>query len=128
MKVRLLNPSIYAIKPNQKLSNWGCGKLGDQSNYPVVVWVDDITHEPKIIQDAFKDRVLVGAVELDRVFNLGGGYKRSSDTQLGWWNNLDNSSRPHIQSNSWEPVGPFDFWNTLKATREVGETVGKGYL
>lgn len=126
MKVRLLNPSIYSLKPNQKLSDWS--KVDDPESYPVVVETDDISHEPKIIQDAFKDRVLVGASELDRVFNMGGGYKRRSDTQLCWWNNQNNSGRPHIPSNSWEPVGPFDFWNKLKASREVGETVGKGYL
>ncbi|MES1707703.1 hypothetical protein [Escherichia coli] len=126
MKVRLLNPSIYALKPGHKHEGWS--KVGDPANYPVVVEADDISHEPKIIQDTFKDRVLVGASELDRVFNMGGGYKRSSDTQLGWWNNLNKSNRPHIPSNSWEPVGPFDYWNKLKASREVGETVGKGYL
>ena len=126
MKVRLLNPSIYSLKPGQKLEHWG--KVEDPESYPVVVEAIDITNEPEIIQDVFKDRVLVGASELDRVFNMVGGYKRSSDTQLGWWNNQNNSDRPHIPTHSWEPVGPFDFWNKLKASREVGETVGKGYL
>lgn len=126
MKVRLLNPSIYALKPGREPGY--CDKVSDPASYPVVVEVIDITNEPKVIQDVFKDRILVGASELDRVFNMGGGYKRRSDTQLGWWNNQNNSDRPHIPTHSWEPVGPFDFWNKLKASREVGETVGKGYL
>lgn len=126
MRVRLLNPSIYSLEPGRKPHELEV--VSNPDNYPVVVEIKDISNEPKIIQDVFKDRVVVGATELDRVFNTGGGYKRNSDTELGWWNGIVRESEPHIPANSWEPVGPFDFWNKLKASREVGETVGKGYL
>lgn len=126
MKVRLLNPSIYTLKPSQNPEDWG--KISNPASYPVVVEIVDISNEPEVIKDAFKDRVLVGAGELDRVFGMGGGYKLKSDTQLGWWNNQYDEIQPHIPSHSWEPVGPFDYWNKLKESREVGETVGKGYL
>ncbi|MEG0209074.1 MULTISPECIES: hypothetical protein [Gammaproteobacteria] len=121
-RVRLLNPSIYSKPEGYQFHP--CEKISNPASYPVVVDVIDISHKHQVIQEAYIDRALVGVKELDRVFNMGNGYRRSSDTKLGWWNNLEDRGNEV----SWEPVSPFDYWNKLKATRGVGETVGKGYL
>lgn len=127
MKVRLLNPSIYAdpeyFKPHPKETS-----PRDPDSYPVVVdgFFGELAElerrcgiEPRSIK--------VGGDELDRVFKSYFSDGRPMDScygsaaVLGWWN---EPGKPK----AWEPVGPFDFWNKLKASREVGETVGKGYL
>lgn len=126
MKVRLLNPSIYTVAPGFDIPEWH--KLAQQESYPVVVDIISIEHEPEVIQDVFKNRALVGASELDRVFNCGGGYTRSKDTELGWWNNPPGYDNDHTPKISWEPATPFDYWNKLKSSRDVGDVVGSGYL
>lgn len=120
MKVRLLNPSIYADLSNTKVHEKDtCPR--DPDSYPVVVegFFDGTEFENSSIK-------VVGD-ELDRVFKshfIDGRPMNScygSAAVLGWWN---EEGKPK----SWEPVGPLDYWNKLKASREVGETVGKGYL
>ena len=59
MKVRLLNPSIYSLEPGRKPHE--IEVVSNPDNYPVVVEVKDISNEPKIIQDVFKDRVISAA-------------------------------------------------------------------
>lgn len=127
MKVRLLNPSIYADPEYFKLHPKETGP-SDPDSYPVVVdgFFGELAElerkcgiEPRSIK--------VGGDELDRVFKSYYSDGRPMDScygsaaVLGWWN---EPGKPK----AWEPVGPFDFWNKLKASREVGETVGKGYL
>lgn len=120
MKVRLLNPSIYAVLDYAKLhEKETCPP--DPGSYPVVVeGFCDGTEFNNIL-------IKVGGDELDRVFK---SYFRDgrpmnsrygSAAVLGWWN---EEGKPK----SWEIVGPFEYWNKLKSSREVGETVGKGYL
>ena len=120
MKVRLLNPSIYASHEYYKLHEKETCPT-DPDSYPIVVegFFDGTEFEDSSIK--------VGGDELDRVFKSYFSDGRpmnscyGSAAVLGWWN---EEGKPK----SWEPVGQFDFWNKLKASREVGETVGKGYL
>lgn len=118
MKVRLLNPSIYADLDYTKLHEKETNPRYPGS-YPIVV-------------DGFFDgldgsSIKVGGDELDRVFKSYFNDGRPMNSQygsaavLGWWN---KPGKPE----SWELVSPFDYWNKLKASREVGETVGEGYL
>ena len=127
MKVRLLNPSIYADPNYRKLHEKDTSQR-DPGSYPIVV--DGFFDECDLMMKKFGVEVKsikVGGGELDRVFNdhysdgkpMGTAY--GSACVLGWWNHEG-------EPKSWEPVGPFDFWNKLKASREIGETVGKGYL
>lgn len=127
MKVRLLNPNIYADSNYRKLHEKETSPR-DPGSYPIVVegFFDELAEferklgiEPRSIK--------VGGDELDRVFK---SYYRDGSQMasrygsagvLGWWNKEG-------EPKAWEPVGPFDFWNKLKASREVGEAVGKGYL
>lgn len=124
MKVRLLNPSIYADLSHTKLHEKDtCPR--DPCSYPVVVdgFFDDVFDGSEFERKSIK----VCGDELDRVFksHFSSGKPMNScygsAAVLGWWN---EEGKPK----SWEPVGPFDYWNKLKASREVGETVGKGYL
>ena len=127
MKVRLLNPSIYA-DPNYRKLHEKDTSPRDPGSYPIVVdgFFDKCDLMMKECGVEVKS-IKVGGDELDRVFKdhysdgkpMGTAY--GSDCVLGWWNEEG-------EPKAWEPVGPFDFWNKLKASREVGETVGKGYL
>lgn len=127
MKVRLLNPSIYSDPEYFKLHPKGTSPR-DPDSYPVVVdgFFGELAElerklgiEPRSIK--------VGGDELDRVFKsyfsdgrpMGSCY--GSAAVLGWWNEPG-------EPKAWELVGTFDFWNKLKASREIGETVGEGYL
>lgn len=129
MKVRLLNPSIYADPEYSKLHPKETSPR-DPGSYPIVVegFFDACDLEFKEKYGFEIESVKVFADELNRVFKsyhfdgspmIDSGYSR--DAALGWWN---HEGKPK----AWEPVGPFDFWNKLKESREVGETVGKGYL
>lgn len=129
MKVRLLNPSIYADPEYFKLHPKDTSPR-DPSSYPIVVegFLDEPTElEKKYGIEFSTNSIKVGGDELDRVFKSYFSDGRQMDScygsaaVLGWWN---EEGKPK----AWEPVGPFDFWNKLKASREVGETVGKGYL
>lgn len=127
MKVRLLNPSIYAdpeySKPHPKDTS-----PRDPGSYPIVVdgFFDECDLMMKSCGFEIKS-IKVGGDELDRVFKdhysdgkpMGTAY--GSECVLSWWN---KPGKPK----AWEPVGPLDFWNKLKASREIGETVGNGYL
>lgn len=124
MKVRLLNPNIYADTDYKKIHPKDTSPR-DPDSYPVVVecFFNDLFDGTIFERKSIK----VGRDELDRVFKshfrdgrlMGSGF--GSDSVLGWWN---DEGKPK----SWEPVGPFDFWNKLKSSRKVGENVGKGYL
>lgn len=125
MKVRLLNPNIYADMKYKKIHPKDTSPR-DPDSYPVVVdgFFDNLFDGTNFERKSIK----VGGDELDRVFKshfidgrqiMNSGY--GSHNSLGWWN---DEGKPK----SWEPVGPFDFWNKLKSSREVGENVGKGYL
>lgn len=124
MKVRLLNPNIYADTDYKKIHPKDTSPR-DPDSYPVVVegFFNDLFDGTIFERKSIK----VGGDELDRVFKshfrdgrlMDSGF--GSDSVLGWWN---DEGKPK----SWEPVGPFDFWNKLKSSREVGENVGKGYL
>lgn len=121
MRVRLLNPSIYADLSYTKLHEKDRSPR-DPSLYPIVV--EGFFDGTKYYENG---AIKVGGDELNRVFKsyfsdgrpMNSGY--GSADVLGWWN---EEGKPK----SWEPVGKFDFWNKLKSSREVGETVGKGYL
>lgn len=126
MKVRLLNPNIYADTKYKKIHPKDTSPR-DPDSYPVVVdgFFDDLFDAAT----NFKHKTIkVGGDELDRVFKshfsdgrkiTGSGY--GSDAFLRWWNEPG-------EPKAWELVGPFDFWNKLKSSREVGENVWKGYL
>lgn len=125
MKVRLLNPSIYADPEYFKLHPKETSP-SDPGSYPIVV--EGFIVEPTEFEnESPNNSIKVGGDELDRVFKSYFSDGRpmnsiyGSAAVLGWWNHEG-------EPKSWEPVGPFDFWNKLKASREVGETVGKGYL
>ena len=129
MKVRLLNPSIYADPEYFKLHPKETSPR-DPGSYPIVVEgfiVEPTEFEKKYGIESPNNSIKVGGDELDRVFKSYFSDGRpmnsiyGSAAVLGWWNHEG-------EPKSWEPVGPFDFWNKLKASREVGETVGKGYL
>lgn len=125
MKVRLLNPNIYADTDYKKIHPKDTSPR-DPDSYPVVVdgFFNDLFDGTKFERKSIK----VGGDELNRVFKshfrdgrlMESGLFESA-ANLGWWN---DEGKPK----SWEPVGPFDFWNKLKSSREVGENVGKGYL
>lgn len=125
MKVRLLNPNIYADNDYKKIHPKDTSPR-DPDSYPVVVdgFFNDLFNGTNFERKSIK----VGGDELNRVFKRhfrDGSLMESalfeSDASLGWWNDEGNPK-------AWEPVGPFDFWNKLKSSREVGENVGKGYL
>ncbi len=127
MKVRLLNPSIYADPSYRKIHPKETNPR-DPGSYPIVV--EGFFDECSLIMKKYgseMNSIKVGGDELDRVFKSYFSDGRPMDScygsaeVLGWWN---EPGKPK----AWEPVGPFDFWNKLKASREVGETVGKGYL
>lgn len=128
MKVRLLNPSIYADLEYFKLHPKETSPR-DPGSYPIVVegFFDECSLIMKKKYGSEMKSIKVGGDELDRVFKSYFSDGRpmnsiyGSDAVLGWWN---AEGKPK----SWEPVGPFDYWNKLKSSREVGETVGKGYL
>lgn len=127
MKVRLLNPSIYADPRYRKIHPKETNP-SDPGSYPIVV--EGFFDECSLIMKKYGSKmnsIKVGGDELDRVFKSYFSDGRPMDScygsaaVLGWWNHEG-------EPKAWEPVGPFDFWNKLKASREVGETVGKGYL
>lgn len=121
MRVRLLNPSIYC-SDNMGMSFVTKGNIEDDSMYPVAVNAE--------IDEYSDNRAVVSSEELDRVFPIfvcGKEHKRDESCNLGWWNNPPRGGEG-VKKISWEPVTPFDYWNQLKASREVDETVGKGYL
>lgn len=129
MKVRLLNPSIYADPEYFKLHPKETSPR-DTGSYPIVVegFIDEpMGFEKKYGIESQANSIKVGGDELDRVFKSYFSDGRpmnsiyGSAAVLGWWNHEG-------EPKSWEPVGPFDYWNKLKASREVGETVGNGYL
>ncbi|UGV21820.1 hypothetical protein [Phage vB_EcoM-p111] len=129
MKVRLLNPNIYA-DPNYRKLHPKETSPSDPGSYPIVVEgfiTDQTEYEKKYGIESTFNSIKVGGDELDRVFKsyfIDGRPMNSiygSAAVLGWWNEPG-------EPKAWEPVGPFDFWNKLKASREIGETVGKGYL
>lgn len=129
MKVRLLNPSIYSDPEYFKLHPKETSPR-DPDSYPIVVEgfiTDQTEYEKKYGIESTFNSIKVGGDELDRVFKSYFSDGRpmnsiyGSAAVLGWWNHEG-------EPKSWEPVGPFDYWNKLKASREVGETVGKGYL
>ena len=128
MRVRLLNPSIYA-DPNYRKLHEKDTSPRDPGSYPIVVegFIVEPTEFEKKYGIESPNTIMVGGDELDRVFKSYFSDGRpmnsiyGSAAVLGWWNHEG-------EPKSWEPVGPFDFWNKLKASREVGETVGKGYL
>ncbi|UOX38512.1 hypothetical protein [Escherichia phage P818] len=129
MKVRLLNPNIYDY-PNYRKLHPKETSPSDPGSYPIVVEgfiVDQTEFEKKYGIESPANSIMVGSDELNRVFKSYFSDGRPMDpcygsaAVLGWWN---EPGKPK----AWEPVGPFDFWNKLKASREIGETVGKGYL
>lgn len=129
MKVRLLNPGIYSDPEYFKLHPKETSPH-DPGSYPIVVEgfiVEPTEFEKKYGIESTFNSIKVGGDELDRVFKSYFSDGRpmnscyGSEAVLGWWNHEG-------EPKAWEPVGPFDYWNKLKASREVGETVGKGYL
>ena len=129
MKVRLLNPSIYADPKYFKLHPKETSPR-DPGSYPIVVEgfiVEQTEFEKKYGIESPANSIKVCGDELDRVFKRYFSDGRPMNSRygsaavLGWWN---EPGKPK----SWEPVGPFDFWNKLKESREIGETVGSGYL
>lgn len=121
-RYRLLNPSIYAspvgeFDENGMRSDGFYNPFDDMSRYPVVVDAEQVTYLP--------DYIRVSGSELDRAFPYKSGNGRGEFFNLAWTN------KPMIESRfekSWEEVTPFDYWNKLKESREVGSRVPRGYL
>lgn len=118
MKVRLLNPSIYRKTGGER------DPMFEQATYPIVV--DGSLEDSKGM--TLTGRINVTAEELDRAMPYPGDFKRASCIkELGWWNN-PVSVEPGTPEISWELVSPFDYWNKLKSSRQVGDVVPAGYL
>ena len=122
-RIRLLNPSIYSGIINTSSND----PMLEVSSYPVVVSAEERD------QAFYPGSVNVPFSELNRVFPIvfpwGEKYERKSSfgsDGLTWWNYPIGD--PLAQQKSWEEVGPFDFWNELKRSREVGEKPRQGYL
>lgn len=124
MRVRLLNKSIYRYQVDK------INPMLNDASYPVIVSAE--------IRKDFKNAVNVHYSELDRVFPIlfpgsGKQYKRDNPTLntsgsdgLSWWN--EPIGNAVLEEKSWEPVSPFEYWNKLKSSREVGDVVPAGYL
>lgn len=108
--VRLLNPSIYAAKPGEKIM-W-CDGI-NLATYPVLA--EATPHEDADKFECFGiDRYCtIHKPELMRLFNSG------SD-RLNWVNN-PSSDKPYVKREAWEmvadvsPSNPFSQWNRLKS-------------
>lgn len=119
-RIRLLNPSIYG----DEQKGGAYDPMHDLKSYPVVV-------EAEYREESYLEAGLlrVSYSELDRVFPIifswGEQHKRTEQAGLTngltWWRREDGSP-------SCEVVSPFDYWNKLKSSREVGSLVPEGYL
>jgi hypothetical protein len=109
--VRLLNPSIYAVRPGEKVM-W-CDGI-NLATYPVLA--EATPHDDFEKFDCFGiDRYCtIHKPELMRLFN-------SANNSLNWVNNPASSDNPNVKREAWEmvadvsPSNPFAHWNRLKS-------------